>query len=523
MKKLPIGKQTFRDIHGPGKDYVYIDKTKHAWEMIEAGSDYYFLSRPRRFGKSLFLDTLSEIFKGNKELFKGLYIYDKWDWKEQFPVIRIDFTGGSFSTQELINEMLRVKLKSNIKHLGLDKESCFHQEPGIFLQNVIEQTASKFKQKVVVLIDEYDKPILDNIGKEDKTVALQAREILRSFYSAIKACDQYLRFVFITGVSKFSKLNLFSGLNNIQDITIDRNYATITGYTQKDVELHFKEYLVDVNLEAVKNWYNGYNYFGEAIYNPFDILLFLSNDSEFSNYWWETGNPSFLVEKLKEGNYFLPELENIVVGKETLNAFDVEHIDLTALLWQTGYLTFDKKISEGNVTFYKMKVPNLEIQSSLNVLFFEYLTCLNGERVRRHLNLNKAFRHADFDGVKKELVALFASIPYENYVNNNIADFEGYYASVLFAFLSSIGYEVKTEESTNRRRVDMSLIGDENIFIFEFKVDMPAESALHQIETKKYYEKYLAANKTIYLIGIHFCSKEKNITGLEWKEYNHGA
>ncbi|MDF1546343.1 MAG: ATP-binding protein [Bacteroidales bacterium] len=517
-KRLPIGKQTFNVVRDPKENYVYIDKTQFAHKMIEAGGDYYFLARPRRFGKSLFLDTLSEIFKGNKELFKGLYIYDKWDWNQQFPVIIIDFTGGNYSSKENLQEMLRVKLKSNMKHLGLDEKECFHEEPGIFLQNIIQQTYLMYKQKVVVLIDEYDKPIIDNIGKSDKNMALVARETLRGLYPAIKASDRYLRFVFMTGVSKFSKLNLFSGLNNIQDITLDKNYATITGYTQIDLEENFAEYLQGVDLDTVKTWYNGYNYFGDAVYNPFDILLFLSNNCEFSNYWWETGNPSFLIEKLKEGNYFLPELENIEVGRDTLNAFDVEHIDLVALLWQTGYLTFDKKTTDGGGVFYKMKVPNLEIQSSLNVLFFEYLTKLNGERVRFHLNLRKALKETDFEGIKKELVSLFAAIPYENYVNNTIANFEGYYASVLFAFLSSIGYEIKTEESTNRGRIDMTLIGTESIYIIEFKVDMPAEVALYQIQTKKYYEKYLVQNKEIYLIGMHFSSKVKNIVGMEWRK-----
>lgn len=517
-KRLPIGKQTFNVVRDPKENYVYIDKTQFAHKMIEAGGDYYFLARPRRFGKSLFLDTLSEIFKGNKELFKGLYIYDKWDWGQKFPIIKIDFAVGAFSSKDAILETLQTILEYNCDNLGINKVDVISQQPGLYLQKLIRRVSERYQQKLVVLIDEYDKAIIDNIGKEDKTVALIAREVLRGFYSAIKASDQYLRFVFMTGVSKFSKLNLFSGLNNIQDITLDKNYATITGYTQIDLEENFAEYLQGVDLDTVKTWYNGYNYFGDAVYNPFDILLFLSNNCEFSNYWWETGNPSFLIEKLKEGNYFLPELENIEVGRETLNAFDVEHIDLVALLWQTGYLTFDKKTTDGGGIFYKMKVPNLEIQSSLNVLFFEYLTKLNGERVRFHLNLRKALKETDFEGIKKELVSLFAAIPYENYVNNTIANFEGYYASVLFAFLSSIGYEIKTEESTNRGRIDMTLIGTESIYIIEFKVDMPAEAALYQIQTKKYYEKYLIQNKEIYLIGMHFSSKVKNIVGMEWRK-----
>lgn len=518
LKKLPIGKQTFSNIRGPGNDYVYIDKTQFAHKMIEAGSDYYFMARPRRFGKSLFLDTLSEIFKGNKELFKDLYIYDKWDWNELFSVVKIDFTAGYYSSKSSIEETLKVILEFNCEEHKLRIEDCASPEPGMFFQKLIRKVYEKHNKKVVVLIDEYDKPILDNIGGKDKFNATVARENLKGFYSAIKASDKYLRFVFITGVSKFSKLNLFSGLNNLEDITLNENYATITGYTQGDLENHFEGYLKGVDLETVKKWYNGYNYFGEPIYNPFDILLFISNNCEFSNYWWETGNPAFLIEKLKEGDYFLPDLENIEVSKETLNSFDVEHIDLTALLWQTGYLTFDKKIVDDGFTFYRMKVPNLEIQSSLNVLFFEYLTKLNGMRVRWHLNLKKAFRNADFEAAKEELVALFAAIPYENYVKNTISHFEGYYASVIFAFLSSIGYEVRTEDTTNKGRIDMTLIGTDVIFILEFKVDKPAEKALQQIKTKKYFEKYLSEKKDIYLLGLHFSSDERNIVGMEWEK-----
>lgn len=518
LKKLPIGKQTFSNIRGPGNDYVYIDKTQYAHKMIEAGGDYYFLARPRRFGKSLFLDTLSEIFKGSKELFEGLHIYDKWDWEMQYPVIKIDFTGGNYSSSENLNEMLLAKLESNVKILELDKKECFHNNPSIFFYNIIEQAYKKSKKQVVILIDEYDKPIIDNLGEENKISALNARTILRGFYSVMKACDKYLRFVFMTGVSKFSKLNLFSGLNNIQDITIDENYATITGYTHNDLKKSFHPYFEGVDLDEVKKWYNGYNYFGEPVYNPFDILLFLSNNCEFSNYWWETGNPAFLIEKLKEGDYFLPELENIEVGKETLNTFDVEHIDLVALLWQTGYLTFEKKNKFLNDVTYQMKVPNLEVQKSLNALFYDYLTNLEKVSAARKRNLANLFLNEDIQGIRSEITAMFASISYQNYVNNTISNFEGYYASVLFAFLSSIGFEVKTEDSTNKGRVDLSLIGPNIIYILEFKVDMSAEAALYQIKKKKYYEKYLAGKKRIYLIGMHFSSKERNIVGLEWEK-----
>ena len=242
FKKLPIGIQTFRDIRDPKENMVYIDKTADAYRMATRGR-YYFLARPRRFGKSLFLDTLSELFKGSKHLFEGLYIYDKWDWTEQFPVIKISLAGGEFWTEEKTNTELREILFRNCENLGIDTAKCEHENLSIFFGRIISQAYSKYQKKVVILIDEYDKPILDNIHLEDKKISTEIRNLLRSFYGIIKNNDEYIRLVFITGVSKFSKLNLFSGLNNLEDITIDPNYATITGYSHQDLVDNFSEYL----------------------------------------------------------------------------------------------------------------------------------------------------------------------------------------------------------------------------------------------------------------------------------------
>lgn len=312
-------------------------------------------------------------------------------------------------------------------------------------------------------------------------------------------------------------MNLFSGLNNLEDITIDHRYATITGYTQDDLENHFTGYLKDIDMEAVKRWYNGYNYLGETVYNPYDILLFFSKGGIFENYWWETGGTSFLIEKLKEGSYYLPNLENIIVSKETLSAFDVEHIDLVALLWQTGYLTFHKRIRQLDAVVYQMKVPNLEVQKSLNALFFDYLTRLGSQITANRMNTVNALLDRNFDGFKDEIYGLFASIPYENYVKNTIGCYEGYYASVMYAYLCSLGFEAIAEDATNLGRVDLTLTGPGEIFIFEFKVDKPGEAALHQIEANRYFEKYLNKGKAVFLIGVHFDSKKRNIAGMAWK------
>jgi len=365
MKKLPIGIQTFVKIRSD--NCVYVDKTRFALKLIEGGGGYYFLSRPRRFGKSLFLDTLAEIFLGNKELFEGLYIYDKYDFKPH-PVIRISFGSGDYANEEIIHREITRIFERNERELGLkcrdksDARGC--------LEEMIVKAYDRYGERVVVLIDEYDKPILDNIT--NKEMAVKARSILKNFYGVLKDSDRYLRFVLITGVSKFSKLNLFSGLNNLRDITISSEFAEVCGYTHGDLETVFREHLADADMEMVKKWYNGYNYSGEKVYNPYDILLFIANGCEFRNYWWQTGNPSFLIEKLKEEDYYLPDLENAVISEDGLDTFDVEYIDVLALLWQTGYLTFKaRKVDDIGAVSYVLTVPNLEIQISLNYLFIE--------------------------------------------------------------------------------------------------------------------------------------------------------
>ncbi len=512
LKKLPIGITTFQDIRDPKENYIYIDKTDLMYDLVNNGK-YYFLSRPRRFGKSLFVDTLSDLFGAKKELFEGLHIYNKYDWNEKYPVIKLDFNDGDLKTESGIKKQIHNLLKSNQKHLGVECEDI-DDVSGCF-KELIEKTYEKYNQKVVILIDEYDKPILDNIN--DKEMALIARNILRVFYGVIKGSDKYLKFVFMTGVSKFSKMNLFSGLNNIQDITVMGKYATICGYTHKDVKHHFNEHLKGVDLEELKNWYNGYNYLGTPVYNPYDILLFISNSCEYRNYWWDTGNPSFLIEKLKESSYSIPELESIVVGEETLNSFDIEYIDLIALLWQTGYLTFDEKILNFDNTYlYKMKLPNKEIQLSLNTLFLKFLTNETTTLIKTKSKLNQDIT-TDLDNLESSLKSLFASIANNNYVKNNMANYEGYYATIVYTYLVSLGYECIPEDVTNIGRIDLTIKLPNRIVIVEFKMDIK-ETALKQIKEKKYFEKYTSDKKDIFIVGICFDSKEKNITQFEWEK-----
>jgi hypothetical protein len=425
---------------------------------------------------------------------------------------------GRFDTEEGIERRIVAILKKTQRELQVhcdevqDLPTCFNE--------LIEAIYKKYQQKVVILIDEYDKPILDNIA--NKAQALVARTLLKSFYSVIKDNDRYIKFVFITGVSKFSKMNLFSGLNNLTDITTMPAYATICGYTHHDIQTTFKAHLQDVDLEKLKQWYNGYDYLaGEdnKVYNPYDILLFINNHNEYKNYWWSTGNPSFLIQKLQEQNYYIPNLEHIIVSEEILDTFDIEDIDLIALLWQTGYLTFAKKIIKRDKLFYQLKVPNKEIQSSLNELFIKYLTNQTVEAIHYQDVLYDSITE-DIEQLKQSLISLFASIPYNNYANNIIAEYEGYYASVVFTYLMSLGFPCVAEDVTQKGRIDLTIKLPNRIVVIEFKVDQK-ETALAQIKQKKYYEKYLteakAKEQDVYIVGICFDSQDKNVTEFEWQ------
>ncbi len=511
LKKLPIGISTLKTILQ--EDYLYIDKTSLAQKLIEEGQ-YYFLSRPRRFGKSLFLDTLRTIFDGDKEIFKGLSIYENSYEFVKHPVIRISFNDGDFKTIEEFKQTLLEVLKINQRDLevtcdtDLSIRGCFRE--------LIYQAYKKYNKKVVILVDEYDKPILDNIENPD--VARVMRDELKNFYSVIKGADEFLKFVFITGVSKFSKVSLFSGLNNINDITLDRSYSTICGYTQEDVETSFAKYLEGQDFAKIQKWYNGYKFLGEGVYNPFDILLFIQKGFEFRNYWFSTATPTFLLKLIEKNNYFLPNLENIVKDDKMLDSFDVDYIELETLMWQTGYLTIEKTtINYDDTPKYHLGIPNQEVKISLLGSIADFMskqpntTILKGQMYESLIN-------ADFKMMEVTFKSLFASIPYNLFTNNKMYEYEGYYASLFYAYLKALGIELIGEDVTNRGRIDLTIKMPNSIIIIEFKID--GSDALAQIREKKYHEKYLDKKLPIYLVGVVFDTQERNITLVEFEEVN---
>ena len=308
-------------------------------------------------------------------------------------------------------------------------------------------------------------------------------------------------------------MSLFSKLNNLEDITIDPEFGTITGYTHHDLETTFKEHLQGVDMDEVKRWYNGYNYLSYAIYNPYDILIFIKKKFTYSNYWWESGNPTFLIDVLKTSNFYLPSLDNLVVGKETLNAFDIERIDIVALLWQTGYLTFESYESYDSGIEYTMKIPNLEVKNSLNTLFLSYLT-ENTKELPLKSKVHRALVSQDMETFFTLLKSLFAAVAYNNFTKSKLQNYEGYYASVIYTFLSGLGFDTKAEDPTNNGRIDLTLKTKTSIYIFEFKVDKKEDV----IKERKYYEKYLSDGIDIYMVGINFDSKLKNISEYRWEK-----
>jgi len=511
MKKLPIGIQSFKSIRE--ENYYYVDKTPFVKELLERGK-YYFLSRPRRFGKSLFLDTLKEAFVGSRELFKGLYLYNNWNWDKKYPAIKLDL---SLALSDGIDK-LEYSLNSSLHDIGKDNSIELEKEySNLRFEELIKKLSEKYGERVVVLIDEYDKPILDRI--EEIEIAKQNREVLKKFFEVLKTLDPYLKLVFITGVSRFSKVSIFSGLNQLNDITIDERFSTICGYTQEELEEVFSDRLQDVDKEEVKRWYNGYSWLGGKVYNPFDILLFLDKKS-FRSYWFETGTPTFLIRLFQKNAYYMPQLDEFTVGEELLSNIDIDYIFPENLLFQSGYLTIKEMVRAGSKNVYVLTYPNLEVRMSLNDAFVTYLTPSPVVKDRTEIQLITALQNGKVDTIRDILFSFFASIPIDWYRKNRIQEYEGYYASVIYALLNGSGLQTITEEATNVGRIDITVIYGGRVYILEFKVvDKDGEGgALKQIKERKYYEKYQGKYEEIYVIGIEFSKEKRNIVNFEWEK-----
>jgi hypothetical protein len=511
-RKLPTGIQNLREIREDG--YYYVDKTRYAVRMAERGK-YYFLSRPRRFGKSLFIDTLAEMFAGNRKLFEGLHAADHWDWSVKHPIIRISFSSGVLKSRLQLDERIASQLSENIARLELDIPVT--QDIAGSFEGLIQRAVEKHGQRAVVLVDEYDKPILDNI--EDDAAATEMREGLKNLYSVIKGADAHLRFAMLTGVSKFSKVSLFSGLNNLRDITLSPEYSALCGYTEADLDSVFAPELEGVDRNDLRSWYNGYNWLGEAVYNPYDALMFFT-EKRFSPFWYETGNPSFLLKALRQRQEFLPDLAGRIASAALLSTFEVGNIPTPALMFQAGYLTIDEEIHEGDNYFYRLRYPNREVYKSLNENLLLDWTPSKADFYEPQSRLLPMLRQGDMAGIERIMRAFFASIPYEWHTNNEIARYEGYYASIFYAFFASLGLEIHVEESSHAGRLDMAVKYSGHVIVFEFKmVEEDAtpggNSALAQILENGYADPYRGGTETIHLVGIEFSKSKRAIVAWE--------
>ena len=425
-RQLPIGIQSFRRIRG--QDCYYVDKTSHIRRLVAMG-DFYFLSRPRRFGKSLLVDTLRELFEGNEPLFRGLDIHDHWDWSIRHPVVRLSFDGNYSEPGGLEGDIIE-QLESIERHHNL-APALTSDTGSRRLRNILDRLHDATGQQVVVLVDEYDKPILDVIDNPE--IATANRDYLRGFYGIIKGSADHVRFVFVTGVSMFSRVSLFSGLNNLRNISLDPEFATICGYTDTDLDTVFAPEIPGLDRDQIRLWYNGYHWLGdEKLYNPFDLLL-LFETRNFEPHWFETGSPTFLFRMMMDREVSPMELENLTTETRQISSFDVDDINIEALLFQTGYLTITAKERDGIQTFYTLDYPNLEVRQSLNQGLLGHLGRQGKEVSDSGKELGRLLAANDFDGFADRLRSFFAGIPYQWQGTNGPARYEAWYAGMLYA------------------------------------------------------------------------------------------
>lgn len=508
MKKLPIGLQTFSELIE--KNYVYVDKTDIIHEIITRGKVYFF-SRPRRFGKSLLISTMQSIFEGKRELFKGLFIDQlDYDWKPK-PVIRIDFSGINRSTPEAFAQDLQRYLIEEAERFDITID--LSAQPNSILRSLISQLHAQHGP-VVLLVDEYDKPILDHLN--DPEVAEQMRTSLRNFYDVFKFLDNCLHFVFLTGVSKFTQTSIFSGLNNLYDLSLDEQTATLCGYTKQEIKDNFKPHLesfaiklgasqVDV-VDMLESWYDGYSFeWGcEKVFNPFSVLNAL-HKKKFLNYWVATGTPNFLATMFKDQSP-VPQIDQgLRVAPESLVIVNLDRLPFVPVLVQTGYLTIVGQDRDG----YQLDFPNYEIRNSYAL--WSLAGSFNKESTSIHslgMDLRKALKAEDFDRFFELLVPMFASIPHDIQVE----DREKYYQSICYLLCMLVGLDMGVELSTNVGTIDAVIKTDHAIVIIEFKLRGTAQQALDQMRNKKYYERFLNDGRKIILVGVELSMHERNIT-----------
>jgi len=527
MKTISTSIYTFEDLITGG--CLYVDKTEYMYRLITTPKGQFFCSRPRRFGKSLTVSTLDAIFKGKRELFDGLYIAGTdYDWRK-YPVIHLDFAREITSSKDSLDESLSASLKNIAGLYGID--NLPEEGAALIFRELIRKLKVKHDADVVILIDEYDKPILDHMDSFDE--AEEMRGFMDEFFQVIKGSEPDIRFTFITGVTKFAKVSIFSKLNNLDDITMREEYAEMFGYTDAELRYNFAEYIGEASeknsqsseelISEIKRWYDGFlfNENVETVYNPVSIGSFFNNGYKFKNYWFSTGTPTFLTKLLRRNHLIHADFDNVLMSESSFDVFDVVELSgdnvsnerLLQMLYQTGYLTIDKLIREKPRRIFKLKFPNYEVESSFN----ENLTGIYARPDSVNSCVNAIVTAADSGNTEALIVTIktfFASLSYDIQIKE-----EKYYQSMFFAICKLSGMDIDTEVTTNIGRIDAVLKAVGHVYIIEFKLNSTEDSAFNQIDEKKYAEKYiLPAKKTgdkVHKLGINFSYADniRNITG----------
>ena len=507
LRNLPVGRQYFAGVRKD--DAIYIDKTEYIYNLCSPADSAYFLSRPRRFGKSLTLDTIAEVFSGNRALFTGLWIEDKWDWSETYPVIRMSF--DAIGHEEGLKNALVKRLNKIARSFGLSLENT---TPSLAFEELIEAVVEKTGKQVVILIDEYDKPIVDYIDPYNLVKANEQRDILKHFFGIIKNASKDIRFLLITGVSKFSKVSIFSELNHLTDLTLDPQYAALCGYTQVELEYYFAAYLrllPPETLEQMKIWYDGYSWDGQTfVYNPFSVLKFFKQKT-YSNFWFESGTPTFLVRLLRKR--FRYQLEETEVNDTILESFRLEQfdaLDVNSILLQTGYLTIKEKTQHGT---FILNYPNQEVRKAFGQFLLSEFT-ETAVTVPYAANIQRALDHNNLAEVIKIINDLVKAVPDQNYINNE----EKFFHAIIHLIFTMIGSDPRSEMHTHIGRMDTVLITSERIFLFEFKLDGTGKDAIQCIKDRDYAAHLRHLNKPITGIGVVFSRTKKGVEDWEREE-----
>jgi len=500
IRKYPIGLQSFRKIREGG--YVYVDKTEIIHRMVTTGS-YYFLSRPRRFGKSLLMDTIEELFKGSRELFDGLWVESNWDWSRTNPVLHFNFAEISYKEIGLSDALKEeVGIVAGALGLALTAQTL----KGMF-RELIQKTAEAYGQ-AVILIDEYDKPLVDFL--DDPAQLENNRSVMKTFYSVLKGQDEHIRFLLLTGVSRFSRVSVFSDLNNLEDISIDDNFHRIVGITQAELERDFTPELADMAhadpdiLAKVKEWYNGYSWGGEErLYNPFSVLN-LMKSRKFMNHWYTTGTPTFLFEQLKKRK--LSDMEGVRASANQLSDFNTDDLDLNSLLFQTGYLTIKRELVPNQL--FELGYPNREVRESfLEGLLDSYREPVQPDAAGLTYDLRLAMAAYDVPGMVNALNALIGVIPYDHWQ----AERESIFTIITVLAFKLAGAEAYSEVHSSRGRCDVLAKTPDYIYVIEVKLDGTAQEALDQILNTNYLQPYLDDRRKKIALGITFSSETRKV------------